>query len=510
MATSLSSTPAPGKSRKVGATEDLQAALDSAHCGDTIELEAGGSFNTTYKLPAKPCDDAHWIVIRTSAPDSILPPEGGRINPCYAGINTLHGMSLSCTSTKNVMAKIVGQPPVLVADGANHYRLIGLELTQIPGKLAYSILNISDAADHVIVDRCWIHGTATDDSQQGVRFNSRYLAVVDSFISDIHFNGADTQAIGGPGGSGPYAIINNYLEAAGENMMFGGGAAATTPSDIEIRHNHLYKPLVWRPTDPGFVGIKFTVKDLFEVKNAQRMLVEGNIFENMWGTAIVITPKNQNGRCPVCLAADITWRYNIIRHAGAAFTIFNAPTDQGAISQGSQRISVHDNLFDDIDAAKWGGDSRLFVIGTCPQCPVVQDVSIRHNTATDGPKSFLFVHDPAAHKIPRFVFSDNIVPHGKYGVLGCGATVPEVLDSCFDTPVFQKNLVIGDIGRKIYPSGQLFSADWRGARLETEGASALRYGLAPESKYKKAASDGKDVGADMEAIRQATSGVSQW
>ena len=74
--------------------------------------------------------------------------------------------------------------------------------------------------------------------------------------------------------------LNNYLEAAGENVMF--GVARTRPSrsyssDIEIRRNHFYKPPAWK-------GIG-SVKNLFELKSAKRVLNEGNIFENNWADA---------------------------------------------------------------------------------------------------------------------------------------------------------------------------------------------------------------------------------
>ena len=510
VATSLASTPAPGKIRRVNVSEDLQATLDSANCGDTVELQAGATFKRNFKLPAKPCDDSHWIILRSSASDANLPHEGTRITPCYAGITSLHGLPLRCGSTDDVMAKIVGQPPIDIEPGANHYRLIGLELTQTPGKLAYSILSISDTSDHIITDRCWVHGTDSDDSQVGIRFNSRYLAVVDSFVSDVHFNGADSQAVGGPAGTGPYAIINNYLEAAGENIMFGGAGATTTPSDIEIRRNHLYKPLAWRPDDPGFAGVRFAVKNLFEIKNAQRVLVEGNILENKLGTAVVITPKNQNGKCPICTASDITWRYNVVRHAGNGFGVANAPSDSGAIAQPAQRISVHDSLFVDIDADKWRGDGRVFFVGTCPQCQPLHDISIRHITATEGPRNFLFVHNPAKRPISRFVLADSILPHGKYGVVGCDQTPVLILENCFSAPIFKKNLIVGDTGRRSYPSGQFYASDWRGVKMAGSTSGLDAYRLAEGSKYKNAASDGKDIGADIEAIDQSTAGVAQW
>src|SRR3989441_7333418 len=54
------------------------------------------------------------------------------------------------------------------------------------------------------------------------------------------------------------------------------------PADIEIRGNHLFKPLTWLPGNPAFAGISWAVKNNFEVKNAARVLIDGNVFENNW------------------------------------------------------------------------------------------------------------------------------------------------------------------------------------------------------------------------------------
>src|SRR5690348_7159830 len=70
---SMAATPAPGAKVKVAAGANLETALKNAHCGDTLLLQAGATFTGNYYLPAKSCDDSHWIVIRTSAPDSALP-----------------------------------------------------------------------------------------------------------------------------------------------------------------------------------------------------------------------------------------------------------------------------------------------------------------------------------------------------------------------------------------------------------------------------------------------------
>ena len=54
---------------------------------------------------------------------------------------------------------------------------------------------------------------------------------------------------------------------------------------------------------PPTAGTKWTVKNLFELKNAQQVTIDGNVIENVWaagqyGYAIVLTPRNQNGSAP--------------------------------------------------------------------------------------------------------------------------------------------------------------------------------------------------------------------
>ena len=138
MSTSMTSTPAPGKTISVNAGDNLQLALNNAACGDTVALQEGATFTGTFQFPAKPCDDNRWIVVRTSAPDGALPAEGQRITPCYAGVASLFGRpQYACSNPQNVMARIVVNNselgPISFASGANHYRLIGLEITRATG-----------------------------------------------------------------------------------------------------------------------------------------------------------------------------------------------------------------------------------------------------------------------------------------------------------------------------------------------------------------------------------------
>src|SRR5438105_3020525 len=265
--TTLVSTPAPGRVTIVNAGSSLQDALNSARCGDTIELQAGATFVGSFTVPAKSCDNSHWIIIRSTALDSQIPREQVRITPCYAGVSSLPSRpAFNCSSVKNVMAKILANSrtaALTFAVGANHYRFIGLEITRPSGSgLVYNLAKMQNGGptNHIIFDRVWMHGTAQDETQRAIYLGgSTYLAVIDSYLSDFHcisMTGlcSEAQAIAGGGGNlamGPYKIVDNFLEASTENILLGGSAATLTPTDVEIRRNHFYKPRIWQKGQPG-------------------------------------------------------------------------------------------------------------------------------------------------------------------------------------------------------------------------------------------------------------------
>jgi hypothetical protein len=125
----------------------------------------------------------------------------------------------------------------------------------------------------------YVHGSATFDVRRCVALNSAAPAVVDSYLADCHSNQNDSQGIAGWNGPGPFKIENNYVEGGHEVVFFGGqtpGVSGLIPSDIEIRRNHITRPMRWR-------GV-WQVKNLFELKSAQRVLLEGNVLENNWPT----------------------------------------------------------------------------------------------------------------------------------------------------------------------------------------------------------------------------------
>lgn len=547
---SLANTPAPGKTLTVAAGGSIQAALNQASCGDTIRLQAGATFTGVYIFPAKKCDNAHWIIVRTSAPDTSLPPEGTRIKPCYAGVSSLPARpAFNCTSTANVMVKLVmgtnfGSGPIVFAPGANHYRLIGIEVTRRPG--AYIIYNlafvsIGGSASYLVFDRVWMHGTTNDDTSRGVLLSGlSNVAIVDSFFTDFHctaLTGAcsDAQAIlGGIGNipSSTYKIVDNFLEASTENIMFGGGNSPSAPADIEIRRNHFFKPLSWMKGQPNFVagnsGNPFTVKNFFELKNAQRVLFEGNILENTWGGfsqtgfAMLLTPKNQmiNGIniCPLCEVTDITVRYSTISHVAGGFQIANGVAGSAGALAG-ERYSIHDVVVDDIDGAKYKGPSLFAQISSAAGAPLLNNVSIGHVTAF-APNTIFMVGNPAsAPKIPNLIVTNSIFNASPYPVWSTGGTsncaAPDVplttFKACFSPYLFTGNTMFAptkNFPSTSWPSGNYFPSSAAAVGfVNYNNGNGGNYQLTTASPYKARATDGKNIGADIVTINQLTAKV---
>jgi hypothetical protein len=559
----LADTPARGKTWVVKSSDDLHAILKQASCGDTIRLQASAAFTGVFTLPAKNCDDNHWIVIRSSAPDASISPEGTRISPCYAGVATLPGRpALNCASTQKVMATLRGSKsggPLVLASGANHYRIgPGLEITRSPGTgITYNLIAPQESApaDHIIVDRDWVHGTAQDETTRGLYLSGvTYAAVVDSYFSDFHCTAGigactDSQTIAGGLGNlpqGTWKIENNFLEAAAENILFGGGAGSTIPTDIEIRRNHMFKPLTWMAGQTGFVGginndptkcVKFNVpgfcpfivKNLFELKNAQRLLFEGNVLEHTWpgftqhGAAILLTALSQGGKTgnPNATVADITIRYNEISHAASGVAIAEAAYEQGPPKL-EARISIHDDLFDDLGQSYYNGDTSVvagmaFQISFCATCTPIQDILIDHVTMLmSSPRMFMVVGAPLGSHIQNLTFTNNIVssPSGS-AVTGTGAKAPcgfqgntarERLTSCVSPLHFEGNALVGTTDS--WPRGNFFPEDLKKMKFSSYDAGGYGdYRLSPNSPHKNQGTDGKDSGADIDAVEKTTAGV---
>jgi predicted outer membrane repeat protein len=492
-----------GPQRSVPAGGDLQAALNSAQPGDTIILQAGATYTGNFTLPMK--SGTAWIYVRSSALSSL--PEGTRVAPARASL----------------MPKIVSpstMPAISTAAGAHNFRFAGIEITTTWASTSatnYVLValeapggntSLSQVPTDLVFDRCYIHGTPTGNVRRAILMNSARTAVVDSYLSDIHEVGADSQALASWNGPGPFKIVNNYLEGAGENIMFGGVDPAIpnlVPSDIEIRRNYLFKPLSWMAGSASFAGIHWSVKNLFELKNAQRLLIDGNLLENNWadaqnGYGVLFTPRNQDGTAPWSVVRDVTFTNNTVRHSGGGVNAMGS--DYLHPSQPTQRILIQNNVFDDISNTTWNGTGTFLQVADGGS-----DIVVDHNTVLQSGNIITATYSSALVPASSFVFTNNIVSNNQYGVfgdygVGIGMTA---ISAYFPGSSFARNAIVGGLASN-FPDNNYFPSSL--AAVGFVDRANQNYALAPGTPYVRAGTDGKDVGVDFTAMAAATAGSS--
>lgn len=413
----------------VPAGSSLQTVVNAAQCGDFLSFTAATWPGLT--LPMLNCDSQHWITIDLG---------GGKIV-----------LSMSNASVR----------------GGVFVRLQNGEITRMAGiGVVYNLIAPGAGAHDIVYNNLYVHGTPTDETVRGLETSNAYNGVVmNSRFEDFHClsvagSCTDSQAINGGLSSqvadSNWLIQNNSLSAAGENILVGGGAAAFVPCDWTVTGNTLYKPDAWNQNDPNFKPVldrngvprPWVVKNLFELKNGCRFLVEHNTMRGSWGGftqlgfAILLTPKNPN-TCPVCAVEDITIRFNKVLKTGAAMQLACGPSDLGGWPAGCGHWSIHDNVFDDQQFSTCGPACGQWLMqvssGYNPlNTPIaLHDLAIINNSIFNsnwvkhpgtGGHGFLLMGGPPANTVgipqmTNIILSGNVVPAGSdpiYSVGGAG------------------------------------------------------------------------------------------
>jgi hypothetical protein len=414
-------------------------------------------------------------------------------------------------------------PAVQTELGAHHYRLVGLEIAAVASVTDINTMvamgssgfdgqtTLASVAHHMVLDRLYIHGSPTMQLRRCLLLNSADTAIIDSYLADCHATGTDSQAILGYNGPGPFKIVNNYLEGAGETIMFGGSDPAIpnlVPSDIEIRHNHITRPLSWK-------GV-WTIKNLFELKNAQRLLVEGNVMENNWrdgqeGGGVILKSVNQDNTAPWSGTRDLTFRYNIIRNVGSGFHMHASPEAKPAVHMHSLNIS--NNLLMNVNTPDFPGLGKGLATGGD-----LTDITFDHNTLLGATSGFTGMDmDGYTEAVTvRFRYTNNIA--GTVNGVGLqgqttGYAGPTWLffapDGVMTGNVWGVGAAFSTGWYASYPAGNLLvvNADPGFAPLGFTNFAAGDVSLLASSPAKGQAIGGGDPGVDMSALRAATSGV---
>jgi hypothetical protein len=484
---------APASGREtitVPAGRDLQAAINRAKAGDVLLLVPGATYVGNFTLPVRP--GFQYTTIRSAADPSHFPIDG-RVGP-------EHRQWMPTVRSPN------GAPALATQPGAHHWRLQWLAFEATAGG-ANDIITLGDGSSaqrtlasiprYLVLDGVIIRGDNERGQKRGIALNSAATVIRNSDIREIKAAGLDSQAICGWNGPGPYIIENNYLEAAGENVMFGGADPSVpdlVPSDIIFRDNYVTKPLAWRAADSPW-----TVKNLFELKNARRVLIEGNVFEHNWhaaqnGYAILFTPMNQDGRAPWTVVADITFQFNIVRHVAAGINILGY--DYLAASRQTRGIVIRQNLLYDVDGSRWGGDGRFLLIGD-----EAADILVDHNTVLQG-GSVLQLYgkrNGTPRPIRNLQLTNNLTLHNEYGIMGDDFAVGQpTIDAYMSRSDIRRNVLAGGNASQ-YPPDNLFPSVEELFSEFVDSASA-DYRLRPGSRFRTLGSNGSMLGANVELI----------
>ena len=589
----------------VAAGGNLQEALNAAQPGTTILLQEGAEFVGNFVLPVKSGDAP--ITVRSSAPDTVLPSSGTRIRPSDAP-------HLARLRSPNALAALKTAP------GSHHWVLRYLEFRANQNGVG-DILQLGDGSSaqtslamvphDITVQHVYMHGDALLGQKRGIALNAAHVTIRDSHISDCKGVGQDTQAIAGWNGPGPFIIENNYLEGAGENIMFGGADPAIpnlVSSGITFRRNHVARPMSWRApivgtpqgvaatAEPGgalaigvyayrvvarrpvgsgntgrstasvevsatadvngsairvrwnpvpdateyrvygrtsgaqatywtvyttefldagtggageavptSAGTVWTVKNLFELKNASDVVVEENVFENHWqaaqpGYAMVLTPRNSSGGCTWCVVERVRFEWNLVRNVAAGINLLgydgaSTPTRQ------TNDVAFRQNLFTGVSTTL-GGNGWFMQVGDGPR-----DLFVEHNTIDANGGSLIYVYGGSSTD-PREVYglrmNANAARHNSYGMNGAYFTYGiGILTNYYPDHIFLSNYLAGGSASR-YPAGTLVSGTFTGQFVDAGGGD---YTLTSSSILRNAASDGSHIGVDYPALAARLEGV---
>ena len=450
--------PVTGRTIDVGPGDNLQSALNRARPGDEVVLAAGATFTGNFTLPAT---TGGWILVR-SEKLGVLPPAGTRVA-------AMHADFMPKIVTPNTSAAI------RTVIGTRGWWLAGIEVTVAPTVTAqqYGLVflgeagapqrTMADVPQDLVLDRMYIHGQATTNMSRCVALNSGRTQISDSYLVDCHGKGFDSQAIAGWNGPGPYKIVNNSLQGAGENLIFGGADPAIpnlVPSDIEIRGNHFYTPVAWK-------GV-WTKKNLLEFKNASRVLIEGNVFDGSWtdgqtGWAVIFKSENQSGGCNWCRTTDVTFQRNLIRNVGAGINI--APAGPHApVDTAPRRIVIRETVIEDVGEPPFAGDQRGFMV-----LAGISHVLIERTVLAGRLKAALILEGGTPIQI-----RDNVWARGDYGVIGNARSPGQPTIAAYAPNVLWSGVTFVGASNGTYPLGTRWVATEAAAPLAAQIRNVVR------------------------------------
>ena len=218
---------------------------------------------------------------------------------------------------------------------------------------------------------------------------------------------------------------------------------------------------------------------------------------------MLFTVRNSGGRAPWTTIEHVAFRSNVVKHSAGGINILGY--DSTAESQTASGIAIENNLFEDIDHRRWGGNGIFLQIGNEPA-----NVTVDHNTVLQsGNVITVYGRSRGAFiAIPGFRFTNNVAVHNAYGIFGNGVG---------DRQRGDRRLLSGQRDRRqrarrrtgvALPGRELLSvggaADGGLHRRARRATTAWR----PRSAYRRAARDGTDLGVNFDELNRALAGLT--
>lgn len=512
-----------GTTIAVHAGDDLEKALDSANCGDEIVIDAGAVFTGNYTVPSRPCTVSNRILVRSSQLASL--PAAGRVQQSQANL-------MPTLQSGNANS-------VLIISKSSGWYFAGINFTVASGvKGLWNLINVgnnpkqlSDLPADIVFDRVLVHGNEQYCTRGFIADATRFALINSQVWNFLHVS-QDTQALMICSTNGPILIQNNFLEATGENVMLGGGTPSISdavPADVTVTGNYFHKQLAWENSPAGCgpgtsVGQCYDVKNHFEIKNGQRVLVDSNVFDTTFSQAQKEFWIVNCGYAGPFTCQDITYTNNLLMHGPMMWV--GGGNGNGVTGT---RILLRNNLGTDISTAYGVGAGFNQLGGTT-------NLTIDHNTVIGNPfkgcgtstctQSAFFFGDSVPGSNHGLTITNNIFT----GSLGANALNPLGVYNAL-MAVAGNNVSydawVADItpvgGTRGFPSDAFFwplaapgctmsyapatcyAPDW--SLVGFEDFAGGNYELSPTSILHNAGNDGYDVGANVAAVLSATSGA---
>jgi hypothetical protein len=267
-------------------------------------------------------------------------------------------------------------------------------------------------------------------------------------------------------------------------------------------------------------GHKWVIKTLFELKAATNWTISGNIMEYSWEDSINgarqgsgwFKSENQSndGGCWTCTTRDGVMENNIFRHVmdGWSFQGQYSVHAPFVVPAPMTNVLVRNNLIYDCNDT-WAEDvgqtsyTLLFQNG-------VQNMTVTHNTIQCEDGQGTMAIDGARQNTPGFVFINNMILRGNFGVNSDVAEGTGSLTTYAPGYTFAGNAIGGPQSGQFstgYPTGNFYPtvADWKSAftNYTRDGVGGV-FTIATGHAYKNAGTDGLDIGANIAGVLAAT------